>query len=234
MTAPDCVKMPSVVPWIALREGELGPRIGELGLRPDGRGLCYLEPREDDRDDRGVLWARCSHSVEGGQPVGRPDFTSMHPQRQYTCMGVLRCQVHVRCPASRTRDGYLFILPTAHVEDAGRPEGMLTNQPPLCLTHAEVSVRQCPELRKEYVALRSRVPRLYGVDGTLYGQRGGQVVELGAPPEPVPYTNRQLTPWILASQLVRRLTRVTVIDLEDELRTAAAPRTDSLEGTFSR
>jgi hypothetical protein len=50
----------------------------------------------------------------------------------------------------------------------------------------------------------------------------------------VPYTDRHLTPWVLAGQLVRRLTRVTVIDLEDELRTAAVHRTDTRKGTSSR
>jgi hypothetical protein len=79
------------------------------------------------------------------------------------------------------------------------------------------------------VLLRSKVPRLYGVLGQvlkavdhtpeplppLLGPDGSDV--------PIPYTMRELTPWVLASQLLRRLTGVTVVDIDRELAAAGRP-----------
>lgn len=217
MTATDHTQGPSVVPWVAVRQGEQAAPLRMLGVRPGAKGLCYLREERGDRDDRGVLWGRCSHNVgDDGRPTGRPDFRMMHPSRQRDCMSELRCQVCYTERASKTSTGYLFVLAAGDV-DPEAVEGTLTHQPPLCLEHAGVSVSGCPTLSRGYVALRSRVPRLYGVNGFLYGHRHGRPVELHAERR-VSYTDRQLTPWILAGQLVRRLTRVTVIDLRAELR----------------
>ncbi|MBO8189508.1 hypothetical protein [Streptomyces spirodelae] len=61
-----------------------------VALTPGAPRLVY-QGRElpSDRDGFGVLWARCSYSPG----VGRPDFASMHPGRQYECMYAMRCQV---------------------------------------------------------------------------------------------------------------------------------------------
>jgi hypothetical protein len=222
MTGPECLQKPSVVPWVAIRQDERAAPANMLSVLPNGKGLCYVREEKRDRDDRGVLWGRCSHALgDDGLPAGRPDFRMMHPSRQRDCMAELRCQVCYTQRASKTRDGYLFVLAADDVNPDGL-EGTLTHQPPLCLEHAGVSARSCPVLRQGFVALRSRVPRLYGVNGYLYGHRHGQPIEVHAERR-VPYTDRQLTPWILAGQLVRRLTRVTVIDLEEELASAGCP-----------
>lgn len=136
----------------------------------------------------------------------------------------LRCQVCVQ-EASRTEDGYLF-LATAPARTRASWEGFLTAQPPLCLEHAEEATEKCGHLvRTTAIALRARVPRLHGVIGThyRYGPCGIEPVDLGGEPEagsPLPYRNRRLTPWFLASQLVRELRGVTVINLADEVAAA--------------
>ncbi|GAA3304763.1 hypothetical protein GCM10020295_56730 [Streptomyces cinereospinus] len=151
----------------------------------------------------------------------------MHPSRQRETMQDLRCQVCVVQPASRTASGYLF-LATRPKEARERdwPEGVLTWQPPLCLDCAAIAIEQCPHLsRSGAVALRARVPRLYGVVGTLYTTGAdlrpvpAQVSE-EARDLPLPYKDHLLRPWFLASQLVRELRGVTVVELEREIATA--------------
>lgn len=210
-----------LVPYITARQGEEADWLSNLRLRPGGKGLFYLDEGPGDRDERGVLWARCSQSRLGNAIVGRPRWRDVHPSRQRECMEELRCQVCVR-QSSRTTLGYLFLA--AHQAD--RPadgwEGYLTAQPPLCLEHAKVAVEQCGHLvRDGAVALRVRVPRLYGVIGTLYrtGPDGRpEPVEFDgeSASTPLPYRQRRLTPWFLASQLVRELRDVTVVDLDEE------------------
>ncbi|MFH9246684.1 hypothetical protein ACH4LK_14780 [Streptomyces lydicus] len=70
-----------------------------------------------------------------------------------------------------------------------------------------------------------RVPRLYGVIGTLY-TTGADMrpvpvrVSDEAKDRPLSYRDHLLRPWFLASQLVRELRGVTVVDLEREIATA--------------
>ncbi|WP_245698548.1 hypothetical protein [Streptomyces lydicamycinicus] len=70
-----------------------------------------------------------------------------------------------------------------------------------------------------------RVPRLYGVVGTLYttgpDMRPVPVkVSDEEADRPLSYKERLLRPWFLASQLVRELRGVTVVDLEREVAAA--------------
>jgi hypothetical protein len=218
----------SSVPYITLREGEVPVAESMLGVRfsRSGRpvGLCYRTEVPGDRDERGVLWARTSQSLSFGdrRPVGKPHWALMHPARQRETMTLLRCQ---KChgPASRTELGYLFL----EMADDRRPvEGMTTAQPPVCLAHAAEGIRRCGHLvDRGYVLVRSRVPRLYGVVGQPYrvGANGLEPAPQRLRPDgaevPVRYTDRTLLPWVLASQLVRQLRDVTVIDPEHELST---------------
>jgi hypothetical protein len=146
-------------------------------------------------------------------------------------MSLLRCQ---KCcgQASRTELGYLFL------EKAGdRPvEGMTTAQPPVCLAHAAEGIERCSHLGSSgYVLVRSRVPRLHGVIGRPYRMGPGGLEPL--PPRLTPtgadipfrYTERELLPWVLASQLVRRLTGVTVVDIDRELAEAGLPARPAAE-----
>jgi hypothetical protein len=160
--------------------------------------------------------------------VGKPRFAYMHPARQRATMALLRCQKCHGQP-SRTELGYLFLEMAGDRADI---EGMTTAQPPVCLAHAAEGIERCKHLIDQGALLvRSRVPRLYGVVGRIYVQGPGGVEPL--PPllgpdgsdTPIPYTNRKLTPWVLASQLVRQLCKVTVVDIEQEIAAAAAQRT---------
>ncbi|MEV0278571.1 hypothetical protein AB0I22_19615 [Streptomyces sp. NPDC050610] len=140
----------------------------------------------------------------------------------------LRCQVCCQRPASRTELGYLFLLerPVSRTED-GWPEGVLTPHPPLCLAHAGVSVERCPPLRKGHVAVRATRPRLYGVRGLVLTPGWTQMLHV-LPDDPddeeaVAYQSPRAR-WCLATQQVRRLCGVTVIDLEAELAAAGLGR----------
>ncbi|UNO42151.1 hypothetical protein KGS77_24845 [Streptomyces sp. MST-110588] len=216
----------AAVPYITARRGEEAEITAMLGFRPGGGGLCYLDEGPGDRDDQGVLWARCSQSREDGWPVGSPRWGMVHPSRQRETMQGLRCQVCIVQPASRTASGYLFLSTRPKVTGRDWPEGVLTWQPPLCLGCAVIAVEQCHHLlRAGAVALRARVPRLYGVIGILYTTGTDlrpvpvQVSE-EARDTPLPYKDHLLRPWFLASQLVRELRGVTVVDLEREIATA--------------
>ncbi|MET9967922.1 hypothetical protein ABZZ80_18850, partial [Streptomyces sp. NPDC006356] len=156
-----------LVPYITARQGEQADSLSNLSLRAGGKGLFYLNEGPGDRDERGVLWARCSQSRCGNDIVGRPRWRDVHPSRQRECMEDLRCQVCVQQP-SRTELGYLFLAAQQDDRSTDGWEGHLTAQPPLCLEHAKAAIEQCGYLvRARAVALRARVPRLHGVIGTL-------------------------------------------------------------------
>ncbi|MFF3332642.1 hypothetical protein ACFYWX_24300 [Streptomyces sp. NPDC002888] len=209
-----------LVPYITARHGEQADSLSNLSLRPGGKGLFYLDERPRDRDERGVLWARCSQSRDGNEIIGRPQWRDVHPSRQRECMEELRCQVCVG-QSSRTALGYLFLATDQTDVPTDGWEGHLTAQPPLCLEHAKAAVEQCGHLvRTGAVALRVRVPRLYGVIGTLYrtgpdGQPEPVEFDGASASTPLPYRQRRLTSWFLASQLVRELRGVTVVELDD-------------------
>lgn len=216
---------PSVIPYITRRCGEVGDLALMLGVLPRLKGLRYLDEGPGDRDHRGVLWARCSQLLEDGMPVGTPEFGEVHPSRQRDAMMRLRCQVCMES-ASKTSLGYLFLAarPNGHKMEPGWPEGVLTAQPPLCLEHARVAIEECHHLvAAGHVAIRAKRPRFYGVLGTPYrfGAAGVVPAQVDGQDEEVtlPYGHVR-APWVLASQLVRRLCDVTVVDLNSEAEAA--------------
>lgn len=220
-----------------MREGEEPEPVSVLGIRYSRRGtpagLCYRLELPRDRDDRGVLWARTSQNLalESRRPMGKPDFAAMHPARQRDVMSSLRCQV-CHGQASRTELGYLFLERAGD----GMGEGTITGQPPVCLEHAAAGIKRCSHLQDHgYVLLRSKVPRLYGVLSQVFKAVDHTLEPL--PPLlapdgsniPIPYTTQELTPWVLASQLLRQLRGVTVVDPEQELAALqATPRKELL------
>lgn len=226
----------SSVPYITVREGEelvpermLGVRFSRAGK---AIGICYRTEVAGDRDDRGVLWARTSQSLSpvDRRPVGKPLWASVHPSRQREMMSLLRCQ---KCcgQASRTHEGYLFLE-----KAGGQVEGMTTAQPPVCLAHAVEGIERCSHLGEHgYVLVRSRVPRLHGVIGRPYrmGPDGLEPLPPRLAPTgadiPFRFTERGLLPWVLASQLVRQLTGVTVVDIDRELAEAGLPARSATE-----
>lgn len=212
--------------YVTKREGEEAADLSTLEIvwdRADSpAGIRWQDPEPRDWDNRGVLWVRTSQNLDrDGRLWGKPRFALMHPARQRETMQDLRCSVCCGQP-SRTAEGYLFLL---EPEDSPL-EGRLTIQPPLCLPHANDGVRRCSHLRDGWTLVRSRVPRLFGVLGGIARRLpdGSLDVQQHVGPDgldiPIPYTAREVTPWVVASQMLRRLTKVTEVRLEDELADA--------------
>ncbi|MFH8472641.1 hypothetical protein [Streptomyces sp. NPDC018000] len=200
--------MPLLTPYVASRTDELPGLENELKVdfAPGGPRLAYRNTRPEDRDHHGNLWVRVSESTGG-----RVLYDCMNVRRQRACMEDMLCQV---CggPADRDRNGWLFIDWRREGSPPTWPERSITSMPPLCAEHVRVSVRQCPFLcRAEYVVLRVRKPRLYGVSGTLYrltdtGWHTSERDVLSA------YDKPRL-PGMLASRLHRELRGVTTVGL---------------------
>ncbi|NUS17020.1 MAG: hypothetical protein HOY69_37435 [Streptomyces sp.] len=213
--------------YVTEREGEEPVALTDLRVRHDRAGnpagVQWRDPEPRDWDAQGVLWVRTSQNLDWqGRLWGKPQFARMHPARQREAMQDLRCSVCVG-PPSRTAAGYLFLL---EPEDAPL-EGGLTIQPPLCLPHARYGTDHCSHLRAGWTLVRSRVPRLYGVLGGIARLRPDGSLDVEERPTGpngrdlvIPYTARDITPWVIASQLLRRLTHVTEVRLEEELAAA--------------
>lgn len=212
-----------LVPYVTLREGEEGAPANLL-ITPQWPGGCprlrYADEERDDRDVRGVLWARCSHARrdERGMPTGKPQWKLVHPSRQRETMQQLRCQVCVK-PA-RTPLGFIFLAGSNDYEPDAT--SVITGQPPVCRRHVRASASLCPHLDGRPMVFLARSAPLYGVHGTLYGYGGDGVHVVAVPDHPLPYGHPNV-PMLLASQLVRRLNSFRLVDLEELLEELAAP-----------
>ncbi|OFA44228.1 hypothetical protein Sfr7A_25635 [Streptomyces xinghaiensis] len=146
----------------------------------------------------------------------------MNANRQRLTMTGLLCQ-YCAHPAGRTQDGYLFLdlPPTEQERETGWPEKSLTAHPPLCVPHARESIERCCRFRTDgVVALRSWVPRLYGVAGAFYRRRADGLEVAAEETVTVSYKDKTRLPWLLASQLVRQLTGVTHVPIKELLKAA--------------
>ncbi|MEU2361813.1 hypothetical protein ABZ616_13955 [Streptomyces noursei] len=200
------LRRPTVEPFVIAYDDEQGSPLADLTIEftPTPR-LAYKDMQPDDRDRRGVLWAR----VDRGSLKGRPIFAAMNSERQRECMYDLLCQVCAE-PASRNEQGWLFLDWRMQQDPPTWPEGSLTNMPPLCEACARVAVEQCPNSDR-FVPLRVKLPRLWGVSGIAYTWTG------------TTWLSNDEIPWlrygdeglnaVLASQLVRELRKVTIVDL---------------------
>ena len=202
------MRRPDVVPYIGTWKAE--QRTGLPVLETFGRGIAFADEEAEDRDARGVLWAR----VGAGQGQGRPVYDRVHARRQRWVMENLLCQVCAG-PASRTDEGWLWLLHDDRgVEPRGWPEQVAATHPPVCVPCARVSVRLCPHLSEGAVAVRVRNPRLWGVYGVLHApSRRGLARTAGVM---VGYHD-PLARWVLAAQMVRLLRGCTVVELGDLL-----------------
>lgn len=195
---PRDLPVPYAATWTA-ETPEVGSR---LIIGP--RGLAYRDEVPGDRDRNGVLWSRLRHAPG----AGRPDYRSMHPERQRHAMFHRLCQV---CggPADRTSQGWLFLLPRPGSGEPEDIEGVHTTKPPVCLPCAALALRHCPHLAAP-LFVRSRKPRVWGVYGDLFTPTGtlapADAVDL------LPY-GHPATPWFLASQSVVELGRCTRVTL---------------------
>lgn len=193
------------VPYIAERSAERAPRPRVVAK---GRGIGYVDERPYDRDTNGVLWTR-TPSLPG---KGRPEFGKVHPLRQRRAMGELLCQVCAR-PADRDPSGVLWLLGENPDDPGSWPADLTTTHPPLCVACAHVSVRACPHLREQFVALRVRAFGLAGVRGALY--RPGLPYPVAVDAVGITFDD-PLIHWVRAGQLIMRLREFTIIDLETE------------------
>lgn len=213
-TRPATAATPRLVPYITSRTGERPDYLTSLrtAYGADGRlQLGYWNELREDRDLRGVLWARCSQTIgDDGLPAGRPRWRMVHPARQRQCMEQLRCQVCAQ-PA-RTPYGIIFLAGPNEV----RPQDAVvrTAQPPVCPNHARIAAEQCPHLAGQPTVFLARSAPLYGVIGTPYQYSNGGLQALPATDQPLSYGHPGLR-WYLASQMVRRLRAYTVITLDD-------------------
>jgi hypothetical protein len=207
-------------PRIILRAGQ---RITRGPLEVTHEGIRYADPRPDDWDADGILWARVI-----GEETGRPLFPTMHPLRQRAAMEDptrLLCQVGMG-PATATADGVLWLVPrpagtTRDPHRPGWPAGR-TAEPPVCAAHAIEAVRWCPPLRSRgYAAVLVAQAELVAVEGTSFRPVGGRRVTRHE------HTLHELDPadgaetvdprFLLAEHLVRDLRGITPVGLDGSL-----------------
>jgi hypothetical protein len=120
----------------------------------------------------------------------------------------LLCQICAG-PADENDDGTLWLLHNYQGDWPDWPDGMANTHPPLCLRCARVSVRVCPSLRPNYVAVRAH-STLAGVSGALYRAGypfpqliGDSTVAFGEP----------AIRWMRATQLIRVLRDSVIVRL---------------------
>jgi hypothetical protein len=198
-----------IVPYVALWSGERPS--GQIVCRFDKSvpvGIAFADEAPEDRDSRGLLWNRTNQAAGSG----RPDFAKIHPLRQRKAMRKLLCQVCAG-PADTTEAGTLWLLTDYRDDWPGWPNGMGNTYPPLCLPCARLSVRQCPVLRKGHVVVRAHAD-IGAVEGQLYVPGAGRLpVRIG---EATLLLDDPRLPWLLVSDLVRRLRDCELIDLDDQ------------------
>lgn len=204
------------IPHVTPLKGEEPDPRSSLIIRPDGQGIGYHHELPDDRDPFGVLWVRTS-PPRAGRPIAL--FRQVHPARSRDAMLGMLCQVCFK-EASRTRAGVLFILKP----DKGRdmrfwPDTEYTIHPPTCLPCTQQALIHCPFMR-DAKALRAKNPQPWGVFGTKYYRDEDGRLRTGPKIDRCLYNDLRLSPWVLASQPVARLSRCTQVDLRAELLSA--------------
>jgi len=206
---------PALIPYITQREGEeAAPDNLVIHRRGSGLRLSYLDESPQDRDLRDTLWARLGFNMdENKQPTGAPQWKFIHPHRQLAIMQMMRCQVCTEL--ARTPLGYIFLA--GPNDQDPHEQRVLTNQPPVCPKHARAAAKLCPHLTRSPLVFLAQSAPLYGVHGTLYGLNDKGVHVVAKPESPLPYGHPNLSTF-QASQLVRRLSAFTVVDLEELLR----------------
>jgi hypothetical protein len=193
-----------VVPYIVVWSGEhtLPTRVvqGQFG------GIGYADETLADRDRDGVLWTRMSSRPGDGRPL----YARLHPLRQRRAMRRLLCQVCAE-PAEYTEKGHLWLLLRGEGWE-GWPDGLINPYPPVCLRCARLSVRQCPPLRRGFVAVRAH-SMLHGVFGVRFRPGHPFPGLADDDDEPVGCADPVIR-WMQATQLVRTLHDCTVVDLD--------------------
>ncbi|KOV82476.1 hypothetical protein ADL03_24485 [Nocardia sp. NRRL S-836] len=199
----NLIVAPHVTSWSAEQNLQCG-----LIVRPDRRGVGYVNELPGDRDEHGVLWVK----VAERHGAGKPDFARVHPARQRQAMKELLCQVCAK-PADRTSDGVLWLMRDhRETEDPDWPEHMASVEPPTCVPCIEISLRRCPALRRGAVAVRVHEYSVMGVRGTLY--KPGVFA-----PEPLRIEHLvhgdALAGWMVAASSFRLLQKCSFVSFEE-------------------
>lgn len=199
----------TVVPYVASWTSE-HTQDSAVVNRPGG-GIAYRDETSVDRDSWGVLWVRTDSRIG----VGRPLFKDLHPLRQRRAMLKLLCQVCAQ-PAGYTPQGHLWLLPGRDgAMSAEQLEDAPVTMPPVCVACARLSVRLCPALRSEYVAVRA-FSLVCGVVGMRF--QPGALYPRSVEPEDDPslvFDHKDaVIRWVLAVHRVRTLHECVAVDLD--------------------
>lgn len=198
-----------VAPYIVSWSAEVDPP-ARLEILPGG-GIGYADEKAADRDSHGVLWHRSAWRPYEGRPL----YARIHPTRQRRAMQRMLCLV---CggPADETEDGVLWLLRDHRHDWPGWPNRMAVAEPPICLPCMEVSVRQCPALRKGAVAfLAGRYP-VVGVRGLLH-KEGPHGVPVPVEDAMVRLDSRKAR-WIRAHNLLRELGDCELFEVDELIK----------------
>lgn len=200
----------SWVPYISTWSGERTSANGDSIIqRPDGSGIGYTDETILDRDGFDVLWARTVSRIGDGRPL----FKQIHAARQRRAMERLLCQVCAQ-RADRSDQGVLWLIPGDYHDDWHTwPEGLCNPHPPLCQRCADISVHQCPTLRRRHVAIRARHCPISGVVGARYQTGTFRPRMVGG--DAVDYLDPAAR-WMQASQLMRTLSSCTILNIHSE------------------
>jgi hypothetical protein len=191
--------VPHVARWSA--ETDL-----DAPLIETANGIAYADELSIDRDDHGLLWSRVA--VRPG--VGQPIYRELHPLRQRRAMRRLLCQVCAR-PADQNERGALWLIHDDRGQWPGWPEGAQNTHPPLCLRCARISVKACPWLRDDYVAVRAQ-SFISGASGAIYRTGGLNARPVPADVTSVSYDDPRIR-WTQADQLERELYDCALVEL---------------------
>lgn len=202
--APVASRGRGPVPYITAWDTEPSLPVRLLALPS---GIAYQDEIFTDRDRHGVLWLR-----EFSRPGrGRPEFGRVHSLRQQRAMRRLLCQV---CggPADRNDLGVLWLVFDDEDKTSSWPDGISTANPPVCLPCARIAMRACPKLRAGgFVAVRVGHSSVSGVSGALYEAGTGFRAALVDDDATIAFGDPAVR-WVLAGQLLREISRCTVVD----------------------
>lgn len=194
------VKVPHIVQWTEECDMPMVVLAGRFGV-------SFADETAIDRDRQGVLWTR----IVSRPGVGRPIFGWDHSVRQRKAMRKLLCFVCGRS-ADRNGDGALWLLPDYRDDWPGWPNKLANEYPPICLPCARLSVRLCPSLRGDYVAVRAHAV-VCGVIGLQYRQEPGVRIAQEVGIVTAEYGDPAIR-WTVASKLVAELQNCKFVDLD--------------------
>ena len=173
-SAPEFIRFKGqVVPWVSRWSGERDDdelRIAK-NLTTGALTLFYEDTADPDhdenRDERGVLWARDRQDRSGW-----PEFGQVNALRQRACMLERLCQV---CGQPITESPIRWLMGPQHLYTVqGR---YVTMSPPTCERCAELSKELCPHLStKGSRLLLVQRYEIWGVYGEAVWFEAGDVV----------------------------------------------------------